>query len=72
MQLIYIIILFILQTGFRPVDIINPLTSQWEVVTVFTYPYLSAGAPELGEAKGLIDNKKSVHKSKSISSCSQN
>ena len=25
-----------------------------EVVTVFTYPYLSAGAPALGEAKGLI------------------
>ena len=33
---------------------INPLTSQWEVVTVFTYLHLSAGAPALGEAKGLI------------------
>ena len=31
------------------------------MVTVFTYPYLSAGAPALGEAKGLIiriENKK--------------
>ena len=34
--------------------IISPLTSPGEVVTVFTYPYLSAGAPTLGEAKGLI------------------
>ena len=34
--------------------IINPLTSPLEVVTVFTYPYLSAGAPALGEAKRLI------------------
>ena len=33
---------------------INPLTSPGEGVTVFTYPYLSAGAPALGEAKGLI------------------
>ena len=33
---------------------INPLTSPGEVVIVFTYPYLSAGAPELGEVKGLI------------------
>ena len=33
---------------------INPLTSPREVVTVFTYPYLSAGAPTLGEAKGLM------------------
>ena len=33
---------------------INPLTSQGEGVTVFTSPYLSAGAPSLGEAKGLI------------------
>ena len=29
------------------------MTSPGEVVTVFTYPYLSAGAPALGEAKGL-------------------
>ena len=35
---------------------INPLTSTREGVTVFTSPYLSAGAPALGEAKGL--NKK--------------
>ena len=34
--------------------IINPLTSSGEGVTVFTYPYLSAGAPAQGEAKGLI------------------
>ena len=33
---------------------INPLTSPGEGVTVFVYPYLSAGAPALGEAKGLI------------------
>ena len=32
---------------------INPLTSPEEGVTVFTSPYLSAGAPALGEAKGL-------------------
>ena len=35
-------------------DIINPLTSPGEGVSVFTSPYLSAWAPELGEAKGLI------------------
>ena len=35
-------------------DIINPLTSPWKGATVFTSPYLSAGAPALGEAKGLI------------------
>ena len=34
---------------------INPLTSPGEGVTVFTSPYLSAGTPALGEAKGLID-----------------
>ena len=34
--------------------LINPLTSPGEGVTVFTSPYLSAGAPALGEAKGLI------------------
>ena len=33
---------------------INPLTSPGEVITVFTYPYLSAWAPVQGEAKGLI------------------
>ena len=36
------------------VNIINPLTSPGEGVTVFTSPYLSAGAPAQGEAKGLI------------------
>ena len=34
--------------------LINPLTSPGEGVTVFTSPYLSAGAPALGEAKGLM------------------
>jgi len=34
--------------------ILNPLTSPGEEVTVFTSPYLSAGTPALGEAKGLI------------------
>ena len=33
---------------------INPLTSTGEGVTVFTSPYLSAGDPAQGEAKGLI------------------
>ena len=33
---------------------INPLTSLMDRVTVFTSPYLRAGAPVLGEAKGLI------------------
>ena len=36
--------------------IINPLTSPREEVSVFTSPYLSAGAPALGEAKGLNSN----------------
>ena len=35
-------------------NIIIPLTSPGEGVSVFTSPYLSAGAPALGEAKGLI------------------
>ena len=35
-------------------SMINPLTSPGEGVTVFTSPYLTAGAPALGEAKGLI------------------
>ena len=30
------------------------MTSPGEGVTVFTSPYLSAGAPALGEVKGLI------------------
>ena len=30
------------------------MTSPGEGVTVFTSPYLSAGAPALGKAKGLI------------------
>ena len=34
---------------------VNPLTSPGEVASVFTSPYLSAGAPALGEAKGLIN-----------------
>ena len=34
-------------------EFINPLTSTGEGDTVFTSPYLSAGAPEQGEAKGL-------------------
>ena len=34
---------------------INPLTSPGEGETVFTSPYLSAGAPALGEAKGLMN-----------------
>ena len=33
----------------------NPLTSPGEMVSVFTYPYLSAEAPKFGEAKGLIE-----------------
>ena len=33
---------------------INPLTSPGEGVTIFTYPYLSAGAPAQVELKGLI------------------
>ena len=36
------------------VCIINPLTSPGEGVIVFKFPYLSAGAPALGEAKGLM------------------
>ena len=34
--------------------LLNPLTSPGEGVTVFTSPYLSAGAPALGEVKGLM------------------
>ena len=33
---------------------INPLTSPGEGVTIFTFPYLSAGAPEQVELKGLM------------------
>ena len=36
---------------------INPLASPEEEVSVFIYPYLSAGAPALGEVKGLIKNR---------------
>ena len=32
----------------------NPLASLGEVVSVFTSPYLSVGAPAQGEAKGLM------------------
>ena len=35
-------------------NFINPLTSPGEGVTEFTSPNLSAGAPALGEAKGLM------------------
>ena len=34
---------------------INPLSSLGEGMSVFTSPYLSAGVPELGEAKGIIE-----------------
>ena len=40
----------------------NPLTSPGEVVTVFTSPYLSAGAPALGEAKGSMFRKYNYEK----------
>ena len=35
---------------------INSLTSPEEGATIFTSPYLSAGALEQGEVKGLIKN----------------
>ena len=35
-------------------ETINPLTSPGEVVTLFTYLYLSAGAPAEGKVKGLM------------------
>ena len=35
--------------------IIKPLTSPGEVISVFTSPYLNAGVPVIGEAKGLIN-----------------
>ena len=38
----------------------NPLTSPGEGVTVITSPYLSAGAPAFGEAKGLMVNLKEM------------
>ena len=38
----------------KKIEIFNPLTSPGEGVTVFTYPYLSAGAFAQGEAKGLM------------------
>ena len=41
----------------RQYPLINPLTSPGEVDSVFTSPYLSAGAPALGEVKGLIKLK---------------
>ena len=44
------------------VKIINPLTSPGEVVSVFTSPYLSAGAPALGESKGLMNDNREVFK----------
>ena len=46
------------ESNICPAFDINPLTSPEEGVTVFTSPYLSAGAPALGEAKGLIPHKK--------------
>ena len=36
------------------------MTSPGEGVTVFTSPYLSAGAPAQGEAKGLIKDEKEI------------
>ena len=36
----------------------NPLTSPGDGLTVFTYPYLSAGAPASGEAKWLMSISK--------------
>ena len=39
----------------------NPLTSPGEGFTVFTSPYLSAGAPALGEAKGLNIYKPNIN-----------
>ena len=38
-------------------NIINPLTSPGEVVSIFRYPYLSEGAPTQSEDKGLIEMK---------------
>ena len=35
-------------------ELFNPLASPGEEVSVFTSLYLSAGAPTLGEVKGLI------------------
>ena len=35
----------------------NPLTQPGEEVSVFISPYLSAGAPALGEAKGIMIKK---------------
>ena len=46
---------------------INPLTSPGEGVTVFTSPYLSAGAPALGEAKGLISIKNYLNNFRTMS-----
>ena len=43
-----------MRENYYQILIINPLTSPGEGVTVYTSPYLSAGAPALGEAKGLI------------------
>ena len=37
------------------------MTSPGEGVSVFTSPYLSAGAPALGEAKGLMNVKKEIY-----------
>ena len=37
---------------------INLFASPGEEFSVFTYLYLSAGAPALGEIKGLINEKK--------------
>ncbi len=33
----------------------NPFASPGEEVSGFTYPYLSAGDPALGEVKGLMN-----------------
>ena len=43
------------------IESFNPLTSPGEGVTVFTSPYLSEGAPALGEAKGLVHDRATSH-----------
>ena len=44
---------YIIKNNTKIKIIINPLASPWEEVSVFTYLYLSAEAPALGEVKGL-------------------
>ena len=42
-------------------NIINPLALPGEEFSVFTYLYLSAGAPAQGEAKGLRPKNKFLY-----------